>query len=310
MSTLGGNLRGTESISINSNVSQTVPLGIGMVGGTYATDTNYLLTTPQGMTFKIETKNMINPKLYFSYVKSKFTITEQEALRKNLTKLKKLIVLSKEMQQQAYYESLCLELAKTVREQEAQALGYDRKLDVSMINKFRYQVKDDCIKFETLEKFPRVIPKRVRAVIKKLQGYKLFDELHVLYIDYTGEVVKTNKDKIREKDPILFGKFSFAPNTYYYITDWVDKYCDLTLVKLVDTLKTNDPEFGLDSIPEIDDNYVKQIMQEVDERIKRLNITTPSNYRNLMVEEDKVNNPRMVVKAGFFKKLWNKIRRE
>lgn len=285
------------------SISQGTLLTIGSVGGAYATNTNYLISTPQGMSFKIETKNMINPKLYFSYVKSKFTTLEQEALKKNLTKLKKLIVLSKEMKQQAYYESLCLELAKTVREQEAQALGYDRKLDISMINKFRHQVKDNCIKFETLEKFPRVIPKRVRAVIKKLREYKLFDELHVLYIDYTGEVAKTNKDKIREKDPILFGTFSFAPTTYYYITDWVDKYCDLTLVKLVDTLKATDPEFGLDAIPEIDDNYVKQIMKEVDERVERLSITAPSNFRNLMIEEDKINNPRMVVKAGFFKRL-------
>lgn len=119
---------------------------------------------------------------------------------------------------------------------------------------------------------------------------------------HTGEVVKTNKEKIREKDPILFGRFSFTPNTYYYITDWVDKYCDLTLVKLVDTLKVTDPEFELDFIPEIDDKYVKKIMQEVDDRVKRLSMTKPSNFVGLMREEDGGN------KVGFFRKLWERLR--
>lgn len=278
------------------------PIQIADNMGVFSGSTYLDYTTPAGVGMKYENRGNINPKLYFSYVKSKFTMIQQEALKKNLTKLKKLIVLSKEMKQQAYYESLCLELAKTIREQEAQALGYDKKIDVSTIEKFRYQVKDNCIKFEPLEKFPRVIPKKVRIVIKRLQNLKVFDELHVLYIDYTGEVVKTNKEKIREKDPILFGRFSFAPNTFYYITDWVDKYCDLTLVKLVDTLKVTDPEFELDSIPEIDDKYVKKIMQEVDDRVKRLSIARPSNFVGLMAEEDGMK------RSGFFIGLWNRIK--
>lgn len=270
--------------------------------GNYIIGNTFAYTSPTGLGLKYESKNNINPKLYFTYVKSKFTTIEQEVLKKNLTKLKKLIVLSKEMNQQAYYESLCLELAKIIREQEVQVLGYDKKLDISIIEKFRYQVKDNCIKFESLEKFPRIIPKKVRSIIKRVQDLKVFDELYVLYIDYAGETIKTNKERIKEKDPILFGRFSFDSNTVYYITDWVDKYCDLTLIKLIDTLKITDPEFELDSIPEIDDKYVKKIMKEVDDRVKRLSITRPSNFVGLMGEEDRVN------KAGFFKRLWDKVK--
>ena len=46
----------------------------------------------------------------------------------------------------------------------------------------------------------------------------------------------------REKDPILFGTFQneeskFILDRFYYIADWVDEYCDLTLDKLINELK-------------------------------------------------------------------------
>lgn len=284
-------------------LSQRLPIIQTLLTGV-SSNNIFTINTPAGIDIKLKITNNINPKLYFSYVKSKFTHVEEAELKRNLTKLKKLIAVSSETGQQAYYEALCVELVKVVREQEIFALGYYKKINISSIDKFRYQVKDNCIKFDMLnidmlKNFPRVIPKRVRSVIKKLKDYKVFDELHILYIDYTEEILKTNKEKIREKDPILFGKFSFDPNTLYYITDWVDKYCDLTLVKLVDTLKITDSEFELDSIPEIDDKYVKKILQEVDDRVKRLSITTPSNFRNLMAEEDKVE----IEKVGFFRNI-------
>ena len=47
----------------------------------------------------------------------------------------------------------------------------------------------------------------------------------------------------KEKDPIVFGIFTDKENIFtldrlYYVADWVDEYCDLTLDKLVEEYKT------------------------------------------------------------------------
>ena len=46
----------------------------------------------------------------------------------------------------------------------------------------------------------------------------------------------TPAEEIKKRDPIVFGVIA-GSNKLYYITDWVDEYCDLTLAKFVDTLK-------------------------------------------------------------------------
>ena len=73
----------------------------------------------------------------------------------------------------------------------------------------------------------------------------IFTEFVVVFTDYTEESTKIVEEKRREKDPILFGifyeksgnNFSSRKNLYdkfYYIGDWVDEHCDLTLSKLVE----------------------------------------------------------------------------
>ena len=192
----------------------------------------------------------INPKIYFKFVKSKLTKIEVDTLKKRLNKIRPLLVQAEEMKQQALFEALSNQLAVLVREQEAFAIGHEKRIHRKYIEKFMKKVEDRCIKFEPLASFPRVIPAKVREKIKRVQESGVFDEFHILYIDHTGEELKTNKQKIKEKDPILFGRFNFQPDVFYFIVDWIDKYCDLTLSKLIDELQIDDPEFELDLLPE------------------------------------------------------------
>lgn len=106
-----------------------------------------------------------------------------------------------------------------------------------------------------------------------------------MYVDYTGEKLKTNSDKIREKDPILFGVFSFQPDVLYYIVDWIDEYCDLTLDKLLTEIKIDDPEFELNAVPDIDDEYINSLIVDVKDRAKKLADTKASNYKDLLKKE-------------------------
>ena len=105
--------------------------------------------------------------------------------------------------------------------------------------------------FCELEDYPRVIPVDVVRKIKQINDNKIFDKYYVLYTDFTKSAQKFangNKTGLQvtdissQKDPILFGAFikkgenGKAPiimDRFYYIADWVDEYCDLTLNKLM-----------------------------------------------------------------------------
>ena len=229
----------------------------------------------------------IGPKLYFKFVKSKLNKLEKEKLKKRLFKLHKLIQMAEESGQQASYEELCKMLAVVVRQSEAYVAGYDKMIDIKDIDKFRQRVKDKVVKFRQLEYFPRAIPAKVRTKIVTCKKKQLFDKYWVLFIDYSGEELKTNKEKIREKDPILFGQYDFQVSKYYYITDWVDEYCDLTLEQMVDTIKEDDEEYALGQVPELTNETLEDILKAVNKREDRLDKTNPTNYKDLMKEEDK-----------------------
>ena len=71
---------------------------------------------------------------------------------------------------------------------------------------------------------------------------KLFDKMYVVFTDYTKREERRVEAIKREKDPILFGTFQdTATRTvverFYFIGDWTDEYCDLTLDKMVAVVK-------------------------------------------------------------------------
>ena len=56
--------------------------------------------------------------------------------------------------------------------------------------------------------------------------------------------------------------------------------------KMLDEMKEADEEFALDTIPEISEELVAEIMNEVKTRERRLDETKMSNFRELMKKED------------------------
>lgn len=244
-------------------------------------------------------RKRIGPKLYFSYVKSKLNKLQTKKLKARLQKLQSLVKNADETGQKAQYEELSRMLVVAVRESEAAACGHNVYVNRADIDKFRYQVSENDnshvnpIHFKKLEEFTRTIPAKIRKTIKSVQTKGLFDELWVLYLDYTGEVIKSNKEKIREKDPILFGKFNYDSERFYFIADWVDEYCDLTLSQFVDALKEKDEEYDLGKVEDMSQDYLERIKKEIKERDERLKGTNSSNFRNNMVEEDRTELKRL-----------------
>jgi len=249
----------------------------------------------------------IHPKLYFSYVKSKFNKLEKEKLIKRINKLRSMVISADEMNQQALYERLALMLAIAARESEAQVCGFEKWVHKNDVNKFIGSVKGKTIKFDKLENFPRLIPDGIKKKIKSCKLKKVFDEYWIVYTDYTEEKIKTIKEKIREKDPIVFGTFSFQENVLYVIGDWVDEYCDITVDKMVDKLRKDNPEYNLGSISELSKKDLVALVEEVKIRHKRLKETNPSNYKDNMVLEESFRSSRKK-KPSFAKKILDKVR--
>jgi hypothetical protein len=72
--------------------------------------------------------------------------------------------------------------------------------------------------------------------IAKASELEVFDNYVIVHYDPKGKNRQdTAKEEYKKRDPIVFGVIA-GSNKLYYITDWIDDYCDLTLEKFVDTL--------------------------------------------------------------------------
>ena len=92
------------------------------------------------------------------------------------------------------------------------------------------------IKLSYLKNFNRPIPQSVIDKVAKLNNLEVFDNYVVLYYDPEGKVYKeTAKEEAKRRDPIIFGVIA-GSKKLYYVDDWVDEYCDLTLDAFVDSL--------------------------------------------------------------------------
>jgi hypothetical protein len=85
-----------------------------------------------------------------------------------------------------------------------------------------------------IEHFCREIPDAVLATKHKADEVGLFDNYVVLHYDPDSRNT-TKQDRDAAKDPILFGVIR-GSRKLYFIGDWVDELCDLTLQQIVDKL--------------------------------------------------------------------------
>lgn len=103
------------------------------------------------------------------------------------------------------------------------------------------------IKLSYLKNFNRPIPQSVIDKVAKLNNLEVFDNYVVLYYDPEGKVYKeTAKEEAKRRDPIIFGVIA-GSKKLYYVDDWVDEYCDLTLDAFVDTLGITKDDLHFDA---------------------------------------------------------------
>ena len=132
----------------------------------------------------------------------------------------------------------------------ANILKYELLLCTSKFNK--YLTEEDVVKFYNIaskhekyktalcltytKNFVKIIPDDVTKLRLEADELKVFDNYVIMHYDYSGKSVEeTKEEKEKKKDPILFGVIN-GSNKLYYIGDWIDQYCDLTMEVIIKTL--------------------------------------------------------------------------
>lgn len=148
-----------------------------------------------------------------------------------------LIKKAQSLHQTAQEEQLIDKLIIHVYESVLSVCGFNKYItETDLIN---LQSKcEKILRIDYIKNFVRVIPDEV--VKKKLTADSLFvfDNYCVLYYDPSGESFsETEKEKEEriKKDPILFGIIS-GSKKLYYIADWIDELCDLTLEQVIEKI--------------------------------------------------------------------------
>lgn len=181
-----------------------------------------------------------DPNEYFSYIKSKKQVCNDEFLDKFYNVIEEQLSKAVAIKQNAMVKKLAFTLKTVEKEHTLSKYGIDTFVYKDDIQEFIKMVENKVVKIIDLEFYPRTIPDEVYEKLKELQDNKVFDNYYVVFTDYTNEAGKAVAVERRRKDPILFGTFEKKidgiwniHDRFYYIADWEDEYCDLTLSKMV-----------------------------------------------------------------------------
>ena len=184
------------------------------------------------------------PTEYFNYVKDKINKTNDEELTEFYNGCLSLVEKYKITGQKKVIRKLKFLTDCVSKEKQIIDLGINSFVYREDIEHYIDKVAKNVVKIIELENYPREIPDEIVDIIAQVKD--IFDQLYVVFTDYTGEVEKQVQKERRDKDPILFGTFQKKINKgdrrgeeilindkFYYLGDWVDEYCDLTMDKFL-----------------------------------------------------------------------------
>ena len=181
-------------------------------------------------------EEVLTPKEYFDILKGKREEATSEKLRAMYDAANRMMRKYTITGQKSGAEKLYKFAQVCEKELKAVEAGINTYVNRQDIDEYINKIASKSVVIIELENYERDIPDDVVDKIADLQEKNIFDQFFVVFTDYTGGERKKVEKKRQDKDPILFGamKIGRQYNTrLYYIADWVDDYCDLTLDKLV-----------------------------------------------------------------------------
>ena len=224
-----------------------------------------------------EEDKQLTAKEYFDYIKNKKFEMTDEFLDNFQVVVHKELSKAMTTGQNLMIKRLAYTMGVIERERKLLQTGINVYVLKDDIEDYIKNVSNKDVKIIELEFYPRSIPDEVVERVSKLNELKIFDRYYVVFTDYTGEtkkeIQKENNKKVREKDPILFGTFEQKIDNiwdihdrFYFIADWVDEYCDLTLAKMVSEMSKQGKEIAHDlAIPEATPEAVRTYLNNLKE---------------------------------------------
>jgi hypothetical protein len=178
----------------------------------------------------------LTPQQYFDAVKEQKHLITDEELQKVYDNCLELLNGYVITGQTKAARKLCFHLECIEKEREIVKMGINTFVYRDDIEYYIDSVAKDTVKIMELSNYEREVPEDVKALIACVKDK--FDQLYIVFTDYTGKVERQVEKERRDKDPILFGTFQDQKSRtlidrFYYLADWEDKYCDLTLDKMV-----------------------------------------------------------------------------
>jgi len=247
--------------------------------------------------------NNLTPNDYFQELKGSLDKVSLKQLENSLKQVEAEMIKARELGQKSLTHKTALLHQVIEKEIILNAIGYNIYLDRQEVTKFIDKVEPKgSVKITELENFSRAIPDENAKVIKKMADMKIFDSILIIYTDLTKEDTKTPEQQkfvAANRDPIAVGVFSedttrFRHDRMYFITDWEDEFCDLTLSNMMSRMaemKINDGE--IKTLPQsYDADYITRIVEE--------------SNREIDESKSKLVYSNMKTK-GRFAQFWDKI---
>lgn len=128
-------------------------------------------------------------------------------------------------------------------------IGLTKYVTEKQIINFYESVKESKnLKLSWICNFTRNIPVEIYKAKMLADSKNIFDNYVVLHYDpdNTGQSL-TKQELEKKKDPILFGVIQNS-RKLYYIGDWKDEYCDLSLEDMFNTLGEDTPDITYETV--------------------------------------------------------------
>lgn len=185
---------------------------------------------------------------FFTLMKKKMSVLEGIKFKGRIARLEKMLDEANKAGQIAFSEELIRKILVCMRESEMYAQGYKVFLTREIYERFCTKTAKRVL-LTKMDNYSRVIPSDVVEKLDAAEKLKLFDAYYVMHYDSPNTVKETEKEVVkRQKDPILFGAIAYS-DKLYYIADWEDEFCDLTLEDIVDKLDLKDEEITISKTP-------------------------------------------------------------
>jgi len=174
---------------------------------------------------------------FFNSVKN--SVEEIVLVREKIEGYDAAIKKLKQLGQVSLMQSMAFDIEMYRAEAQLYAIGMTKYLSEDNIIKF-IKKSPKALRLDWIKNFVRIIPDDVAEKKIKADDRHIFDNYVVLHYDPDGKgSEQTVEEKIietaRKRDPILFGVV-IGSRKLYYIGDWIDEYCDLTLEKVIEFL--------------------------------------------------------------------------